>query len=55
MLEDINNILNSGDVPALYKTEDFESIYAVGKTECLRRNIPLNKMNMFSTYVNRVR
>ena len=31
MLEDINNILNSGDVPQLYKPEDFEGIFNVGK------------------------
>ena len=55
MLEDINNILNSGDVPALYKNEDFEGIYNVGKSECLRKNLPLNKMNMFSCYLARVK
>lgn len=37
MLEDINNVLNSGDVPGLYKTEDLEPIYAIGKTECARK------------------
>ncbi len=31
MLEDINGVLNSGDVPQLYKTEDYEGIYMVGK------------------------
>lgn len=31
MLEDINTVLNSGDVPQLYKNEDLEPIYAVGK------------------------
>lgn len=31
MLEDINNVLNSGDVPSLYKNEDFEPIFKVGK------------------------
>ena len=31
MVEDINNVLNSGDVPSLYKTEDFEPIYLVGR------------------------
>jgi dynein heavy chain len=55
MLEDTNNILNSGDVPGLYKTEDYESIYYIGKTECMRRNITLNKMNMFSCYLARVK
>ena len=55
MLEDINNVLNSGDVPSLYKNEDFEGIYNVGKQECLRKNLPLNKMNMFSCYLQRVK
>jgi len=39
MLEDINNILNSGDVPSLYKTEDFEPIYKVGKLVCMEKNL----------------
>lgn len=55
MLEDINNVLNSGDVPGLYKAEDMEAINDVGKTECLRQNLPLSKMNMFSCYLSRVK
>jgi dynein heavy chain len=55
MLEDINNVLNSGDVPQLYKTEDFEGIYNVGKQECQKKQLPLNKMNMFGQYLNRVK
>jgi dynein heavy chain len=55
MLEDINTVLNSGDVPQLYKNEDFEPIYAVGKTECNRRQLTVNKMNMFQMYLNRVK
>jgi dynein heavy chain len=39
MLEDINNILNSGDIPGIYKAEDLEPIYAVGKSECQRRQL----------------
>ena len=31
MLEDINNVLNSGDVPGIYKQEDLEGIYIVGR------------------------
>lgn len=34
MLEDINNILNTGDVPNIYKGEDWEDIESVGKPEC---------------------
>ena len=55
MLEDINNVLNSGDVPGLYKAEDLEPIYAVGKTECARKSLTVNKMNMFQCYLNRVK
>ncbi len=55
MLEDINNILNSGDVPNLYKTEDFEAIYQVGKMECIAKNLQVTKMNMFSGYLGRVK
>jgi dynein heavy chain len=38
-LEDLNNVLNSGDVPQLYKNEDFEGIYNVGKQECTKRGM----------------
>lgn len=47
MLEDINNILNSGDVPNLYKLEDLEPIYKVGKNICMEKNLQVTKMNMF--------
>ena len=47
MLEDINNILNGGDVPGLYRKEDFEPIEKVGKAICMDKSLPVNKMNMF--------
>jgi len=55
MLEDINGVLNSADVPNLYKKEDFELIMEVGEKECLSRGIAPTTMNRFSSYVNRVR
>jgi dynein heavy chain len=55
MLEDINNVLNSGDIPQLYKTEDLDGIFTVGKQECLKKGLALNKMNMFSQYLGRVK
>mmetsp|Transcript_9667 Transcript_9667/g.9383 ORF Transcript_9667/g.9383 Transcript_9667/m.9383 type:complete len:141 (+) Transcript_9667:4030-4452(+) len=55
MLEDINNILNSGDVPNLYKIEDYESIYKVGKLVCMEKGLQVTKMNMFSSYVGRIK
>jgi dynein heavy chain len=47
MLEDINNILNAGDIPNLYKTEDYEGIYKVGKQACVEAGIGVNTNNMF--------
>lgn len=55
MLEDINNVLNSGDIPQLYKNEDLEDIFSVGKQECQKKNLPINKMNMFGEYLARVK
>jgi len=55
MLEDINNVLNSGDVPQLYKTEDLEGIFAVGKAACQQKGLAINKMNMFGQYLQRVK
>lgn len=51
MLEDINNILNGGDVPNLYKNEDFEPIFKVGKQMCMEKQIQVTKMNMFQQYL----
>jgi dynein heavy chain len=55
MLEDINNVLNSGDVPQLYKADDMDGIVSVGRQECQRKGLTLNKMNMFSQYLLRVK
>jgi len=54
MLEDINNILNGGDVPNLYKLEDMEPILKVGKNECMDKGITITKMNMFMAYLSRI-
>jgi dynein heavy chain len=55
MLEDINNILNAGDIPNLYKTEDQEPIFKVGKLLCMEKNVQVTKMNMFQMYVGQVK
>jgi len=54
-LEDINGILNGGDVPNLYKLEDMEPVYKVGKQACMEKQIPVSKMNMFQQYLGRVK
>ena len=55
MVEDINNILNSGDVPNLYANEDLEAISTVCRIECQKKKIPPTKLNIFSVYITRVR
>lgn len=54
MLEDINNILNGGDVPNLYRAEDMDPILKVGKDECMEKGITVTKMNMFMAYLSRI-
>ena len=36
-MEDINNILNSGDVTGIYQEKDSEDIVSACKHECIRR------------------
>jgi dynein heavy chain len=55
MLEDINNILNSGDVPNLYKTEDLDPVFKVGKLLCMEKGLAVSKMNMFQCYLGQVK
>lgn len=54
-LEDVNNILNSGDVPNLYGNEDMDTIFAACKIDCQRKNVPATKLNAFAQFLNRVR
>lgn len=36
-MEDINNILNSGDVTGIYQEKDTEDIVTACKHECIKR------------------
>lgn len=53
MLEDINNILNSGDVTNIYNEKDMEEIITACKGECIKKNLQPNKMNVFTQYLQR--
>ena len=54
-LEDINNILNSGDVPNIYAGDELDRIYNAMKPECINAGLLPTKSNMFSLYTKRVR
>lgn len=55
MLEDINGVLNSGDVPNLYASEDLDAITNACKPDCAKKKIPPTKMNIFNQYLMRVK
>jgi dynein heavy chain len=54
-VEDINNILSSGDLPNLYSNEEIDQIMSTCRIDCQRKKIPLTKINIFSQYILRVR
>ena len=41
-------------MPNLYRAEDKEPIYKVGKQLCIENNIVVSPMNMFQAYLGRV-
>ncbi|XP_025602682.2 dynein axonemal heavy chain 1-like [Athalia rosae] len=54
-LEDLNNILNSGDIPNIYATEELEIIYQVMRGPTQEAGLPLTRSNLFSAYLKVVR
>ena len=55
MLEDINGVLNSGDVPNIYAAEDLEAIAGACKIDCQKKKIPPTKLNLFAMFLARVK
>ncbi|GMH70086.1 hypothetical protein TrRE_jg13191 [Triparma retinervis] len=55
MLEDINGILNAGDIPNLYAAEDLDNISSACRIECQKKRLPPTKINIFNQYLIRVR
>ncbi len=54
-LEDINNILNSGDVPNLYATDEQERILITMKPVVQDLGQQPTKANLMAAYIRRVR
>ncbi|TYZ63897.1 hypothetical protein PybrP1_001177 [[Pythium] brassicae (nom. inval.)] len=55
MLEDLNGVLNAGNVPNLYGPEDMDQIVSSCRIECQKKQIPPTKTNIFQQYIMRVR
>ncbi|XP_044735429.1 dynein axonemal heavy chain 1-like [Chrysoperla carnea] len=54
-LEDLNNILNSGDVPNIYKPEEYDKIFNGMKQACVEMDMVPTKTNLFSIYQKSVK
>ena len=54
-LEDLNNILNSGDVPNIYQPDELEQIFTAMKSVVSEAGLPPTKTNLYSAYTKRVR
>jgi len=54
MLEFINNILNSGDVPNIYKRDDMDEISQAVRNEVLMRFGSMQESNIMKVYLGRV-
>lgn len=53
-LEDINNILNSGEVPNIFDMADTDQIFLAVRPVCQAEGINPTKQNMYEKFLNRV-
>eukprot|EP00899_Mesostigma_viride_P007437 jgi/Mesvir1/16695/Mv15092-RA.1 len=54
-VEDINNVLNSGEVPGLLDDDEKERICAEMRPVCQQLGIPESRDNLYGTFIARVR
>ncbi|KAL1138664.1 hypothetical protein AAG570_008726 [Ranatra chinensis] len=54
-LEDLNNMLNSGDVPNIYQPEDLDIIYQAMRVPVTDAGLDPTKSNLFQFYLKEVR
>ena len=54
-LEDVNNILNTGEITNLYLKEDYERMSADLSAEMTKKKIPQTKDSVYSEYIGKLR
>ncbi|XP_024940673.1 dynein heavy chain 1, axonemal [Cephus cinctus] len=54
-LEDLNNILNSGDVPNIYQSDELDRIFQLMRGPVQEAGLPTNRSNLFAAYQKIVR
>lgn len=54
-LEDINNILNSGDVPNLFEAEEYEQVIIGSRDGAKKAGFPDGRDHVYEYFISRVR
>jgi len=54
-VEDINNLLNSGEVPGMYPADEKEAVLTDMREYCIENNLPLTRDAIWTTFIDRVR
>lgn len=54
-LEDLNNMLNSGDIPNIYQPDELDKIFQGMKGILQELGLAATKSNLFSVYQKQVR
>nr|CCC93687.1 unnamed protein product [Trypanosoma congolense IL3000] len=51
MLEDVNNLLNSSEVPNLFQGSELDEVFNAMKPVCIAENVSLDKVGMYARFV----
>lgn len=54
-MEDINSILNSGDIPNIYQPDELDKIMQVMKISATELGLVASKANLFNLHLKRVK
>nr|CAD7406991.1 unnamed protein product [Timema cristinae] len=54
-LEDLNSVLNSGDVPNIYQPDELDKIYQAMRVPVTEQGLPTTRPNLFAAYQKIVR
>jgi len=54
-LEDLNNVLNTADVPNIYEVHDYEDMNKRAKKDCQELGLEQTPVNLFAQYIKAVR
>lgn len=54
-MEDLNNVLNAGDVPNIFAQDELDTIFSAMKPVVLDLGLQPTKANLYSAFTKRVR